>query len=122
MPFLRHLGEDVVGGAVDDAVDADDFVGDQIAQQRRYDGRAAGDARLEQDLHVLAARRRENVCAALRHNLFVGGNDVLAKRYGFQDVVQRGLFAAHNLYDDVHIGVVENVVGVGGENAVGQCD
>ena len=56
----------------------------------------------------------------LRHDFLVGGYDMLAERYALEDVVERGLLAAHDLDDDVHIGVVEDVVGAGGERAVWQ--
>ena len=58
----------------------------------------------------------------LCHDFLVGGNDVLAERYALEDVVECGLLAAHDLYDDVHIWVVENIVSACGERVVGKVD
>ena len=45
--LLLHLREDVVAGAVEDAVDAADLVGGERLAQRLDDGDAAGDRGLE---------------------------------------------------------------------------
>ena len=120
LPFLRHLGEDVVRRAVDDAVDADDVVRHEVAQQGRDDGRATRDARLEQHLDALLARFCQDFRAVLCHDLFVRGYHMLAERYALEDVVERGLLAAHDFHDDVHRRVVKDIIGAGGERAVGQ--
>ena len=56
----------------------------------------------------------------LCHHFFVGGYDMLAERDALEDVVERGLLAADDLHDDVHIGIVQDVIGVSCERAIGQ--
>ena len=56
----------------------------------------------------------------LSHNLFVRGSDMLAPPDGAHYVVKRRPLAAHNLYHNVHIGIVYNARGIGGKDAVGQ--
>ena len=45
---------------------------------------------------------------------------MLAERDALEDVVERGLLAADDLHDDVHIGIVQDVIGVSCERAIGQ--
>ena len=58
-----HLGEDVIGGAVQDAEQLQDPVGGQPLAQGQDDGDAAAHRGLERDLHPLRPRpRREDRC------------------------------------------------------------
>jgi hypothetical protein len=62
--LVAHLGQDEVGGAVDDAGDPLDAVGRQALAQRLDDGDAAGHRGLEGHHHALAAPRRRSRCHA----------------------------------------------------------
>ena len=100
----RHLGEDVVRRAVDDAVDALDVRrGERLLEHadHRHD---AGDRGLEAQLHVVLARARPQLLAVLGEQLLVGRDDVLAGAHRPQHVVARGLDAAHHLDDQVRAG------------------
>ena len=83
-------------------------------------GCAARNACLEQHLNAVLLRVREDFRAVLCHHLFVSGYDMLSERDALEDVVERGLLAADDLYDDVHIWIVQDVIGVGRERAIGQ--
>ena len=78
-PGLAHRRQDVVAGAVEDAVEALHAVADQALAQRLDDRDAARDRRLEgEDALPLLGRRRE-LGAVQRQQRLVGGDDVLAR-------------------------------------------
>ncbi len=77
-PLVAHLGQDEIGGAVDDAGDPFDAVGGQALAQRLDDRNAAGHRRLERDHHALFLRRGEDLVAVQGEQRLVGGDDVLA--------------------------------------------
>ena len=102
-----HLGQDVIAGAVQDAVDALDLVGAERLAQGLDDRDAAGDGRfeVEGDAVLLGALRK--IEAVLGEQRLVGGDDVLAgieRRLdgGFGDAA----VAAHQLDEDVDRGVL----------------
>ena len=55
----------------------------------------------------------------LCHHLLVGGNHGLTALQGLPQVVEGGLFTAHDLHHYVYFRVLENVLGVGGEDVRG---
>src|SRR5262249_50338988 len=89
---------------------------EEVALQRRDDRDAAADARFEEEVDVLFLGEGEQAGAVLRHYLFIRGDDVLAGVQRPCDVVERGRLAAHDLDDDVDFPVVEDAVGVTGED------
>ena len=95
---LRHLGEDVVGGAVEDAVDLLDLVGPQAVHQGVQQGDAAAHAGLKEVLHIVRLRQLQKLPAPLRHQLLVGGDHVLAGHQAAAGVVIGRVHAA----DDLH--------------------
>ena len=50
---LRHLGEDVVGSAVDDRTDGANIVSQQLGHQAAHDGDAAAGRRLKEQMRPL---------------------------------------------------------------------
>ena len=110
-----HRGEDVVGRAVDDRGDARDAVGEQVALERRDDRDAAADARLveEVDAMLRAMARRLGPCLAMT-SLFAVTTYLPCSRRA-RDVVERRLLAAHGLDNDVDVRVVDQAVGVCGQ-------
>ena len=114
---LDHAREHVVGGAVDDAHDRGDLVGDERVLQRVDDGDAAADRRLEGDLAVRLARGAHDLLAVGGHDGLVRRDDVLAGRKRAQDDLARRRGAADELDHDVDLGVGHHLVPVGGEDA-----
>ena len=76
--LLLHRGQDVIAGAVEDAVDARDLVADQRLAQRLDDRDAAGDRRLEIQRDAVLLGERGELDAVLGEQRLVGGHDVLA--------------------------------------------
>ncbi len=73
-----HLGEDEVGGAVDDPVDALHVGSGQGLGEHAYDRDDTRDGRLEAQLGAAGARGVEQFLTVLGEQLLVGGDDVLA--------------------------------------------
>ncbi len=99
-----HLGEDVVGGAVDDPVQPLDVLAGQRLLEHpdhRHDARHRG---LEPQLDPVLARDAPQLLAVLGQQLLVRGDDVLARPQRPQHVVTRHVGAAHHLDDQVAAG------------------
>ena len=110
-PLLAHRREDEVRRPVHDAADLADVVGGEVGRERPEDRDAATDRRLEPEgAAVLAGGRLERRAMV--------GDDVLVRRHDPLPGAQRGgdqrpgrLVAAHELHDDVHLGVGDEVRG-----------
>ncbi len=77
--LVLHGGEDVIAGAVEDAVDAAHLVGAERLPQRLDDGDAAGDRRLEVQGDAVLLGELGERHAVLGEQRLVGGHDVLAR-------------------------------------------
>jgi hypothetical protein len=99
--LVAHLGQDEVGGAVDDAGDPLDAVGREAFAQRLDDRDATGHGRFERHHHALLLRRREDLGAMHGEQRLVGGDHVLAGRDGFHHQLARDAIAADQFDDDV---------------------
>jgi len=109
-PPVGHLGEDEVGGAVDDPVDALDVRRGERLLQHADHRHHAGHGALEAQLHAALARRRPQLLAVLGQQQLVGRHHVAPGAHRPQHVVARGVDAAHQLHDQV--GALEDVVEV----------
>ena len=76
--FLGHLGEDEVGGAVDDAHHPLDRLTAQALTQRPDHGDTPGYRRLEQEVDTHFVGRGEQFGADIGEQFLVGGDDRLA--------------------------------------------
>ena len=115
-PLLAHLGQDVVGGPVDDAGDPFDMVCRQPFAQRLDDRDAAGHRGLERDHHALFARPGKDFVAVLGQQLLVGRDHVLAMIDGGQHQVLGDAGTADQFDHDVdirmgrdHAGIADNL-------------
>ena len=100
--LVLHLGQDVVAGAVEDAVDAADLVARQRLAQRLDDRDAASHRRLEIQGHAVLLGEPGQLHAVPREQGLVGGDHRLAGRQrrlhgGFG----RAVVAADQLHEDV---------------------
>ena len=77
---VTHLRQDVIAGAVQDAVDALDPVRREALAQRFQDRDAARHRRLEGERDVIFRREPGELVAVMRQHRLVRGNDVLARR------------------------------------------
>ena len=97
----RHLGEDEVGGAVHDPVDALDVGRGERLRHHPDRRHHAGHGALEAELDPVLARGVEDLLAELREQLLVGRDHVAPGAERAQDVLARGLRAAHQLDHEV---------------------
>ncbi len=111
---LGHLGEDVVAGAVDDADDAGDVVGEEGLGECGDDGDGSAAGSFELDAFFGAFGGGEDFLAVDGEEVFVGGDDVFAGFEGFEDEGAGGFEAADEFDDDVGVGVFEGGVEGGG--------
>ena len=100
-PAARHLGQDVVGRAVDDPVDALHVGGGERLLEHADHRHDAGHRALEAQLHAVLARARPQLLAVLGEQLLVGRHDVLAGAHRAQHVLARRLDPADQLDDQV---------------------
>ena len=102
---LAHRGQDVVAGAVEDAVEAPHAIADQAFAQCLDDRDAARDRRLErQDAALLLGQGRE-LGAMQGEQRLVGGDDMLARaQRRLHQTTRHAAGAADELDDDVDVG------------------
>ena len=116
---VLHLGEDVVRRAVDDS-EYPVHVGDDERFPEHLDDRDRGThGRFEPQLYAGAGCGREQVGCALRDQLLVGRDDVLAGAEELQHVVAGRLDSAHHLGHHGDVRVVANVLERPGQDLVG---
>ena len=108
-PFLRHAGEDVVGGAVDDAGERCDDVRLHPVDEGADDGHAADAARFEIKPRVGALRRLFQLVPVLAEQLFVGGDDRLAAVQRREDEALCRFDAADDLDNDVDVRIADDL-------------
>ncbi len=111
-----HAGEHVVGGAVHDAHDGIDAVGDKRMLQRVDDGDGAADAGLEGDFQAVGLGQAHDLFASGSHQRLVSRNHGLAVLQRAHDDVLGNAGAADKLDYQVYLGVADNLVEVGGED------
>ena len=103
--FLVHLGQDEVGGAIDNAQDFFEAVGGQRLTEGVDDWNAATHAGFEVQCHVVFARHGEELGAFLGDELLVGCDDMLAGCKGRLDEHLCRLDAADDFDHDVNVWV-----------------
>ena len=121
-PLVRHLGQDEVGRAVDDAVERQDPVRGQPVAEGPDDRHAAGDGGLEPEEDAAPPGRLEELGPVGRQERLVRRDDVLAGLERPEHVRARGLEPADHLDDQGHRGVGEDAVGIGGERPRGRVE
>ncbi len=120
--LLGHTGEDVVGRAVDDPHDPVDPVARERFAQRAHERDPARDRRLEEQVDSRGLGRLEELLAEVGEQLLVRGDHGLPDCQRLDDELAGRLDPADDLDDDVDVLVVDDRVGVVGEDARGQRD
>ena len=88
---------------------------ERLAEHLDHGNRGAH-PRLEPELDASRRRGREELCAVLRDELLVRGDDGLVRGEQVEDLRPRRLDAAHDLRDDDDRRVVANRAGIGGQD------
>ena len=94
----------------------------QRLAQRPDEGDAPGDGRLEEQVDPRGLRRGEDLRPGVGEQLLVGGHHRLARLQGGEHQLPGRLDAAHDLDDDVDVGIGDDRPGVVGEHVGGQLD
>ncbi len=110
-----HLGEDVVGGAVDDSGDPQHGVARQRLGQRADDRDRTGDGGLEVQVDVGVLGGLRQFACGHRHQRLVGGDDRLALFERAEDGLAGRLDRPHQLDDDVDVVAGHQLLDVVGE-------
>ena len=100
---LRHLGQDEVGAAVDDAADAPDVIGGEIARDRVEGGSAATDRCLIAERGATGAGGFLQFNAVVGQNVLVGRDHRLAGAERLEDQGPGRLAATQQLHDHVDV-------------------
>ena len=103
-----HPGEDIVGGAVEDAGDLLHLVGSQAVGQGAQDGDTAAHAGLKEIADSVGLGQLQQLIAVGGHQLLVGGDHALARLQGAGGELQSHLGSADGLHHYVYLGVVLN--------------
>ena len=103
---LDHAGEDIVGGAVQNAADLQDLIGGHALAQGPQDGDAPAHAGLKEIDGVVLGGQVQQTAAVGGHQFFVGGDHALALLQGPLGEVQRSAHAADGLHDHVDLRVM----------------
>ena len=99
-----HTAEDVIAGAVENAVDAADLVARQPFAQRLHNRNAAGDRGLEGQRHALVFGQFGQRHAVFGQQGLVGGNDRFARgERGFHRLAGRAFVAAHQFNKQIDL-------------------
>ena len=100
--LFQHLRQDVIAGAVEDAVDAADLVGGQRFPHGLDDRDAAGHRRLEVQGDAVFLGQTRQLGAVLCQQRLVGGDDMLARaQRGLDGGFCRAVVAADQFDEDV---------------------
>ncbi len=117
---VGHIAEDIVGGAVHDALDRVDPVGDQPLFHGLDDRDAAADARLEPDFHAGGRGGVEDLFAVDREQGLVGGDHMFAFGDGLEQKGAGGFHAPYQLNHDGYFRIVEDVGYVTAQNDIAE--
>ena len=101
---VDHLGEDVVGRAVQDAADFVKLVGSQALQHRADDRNAAADRGLEHVVYAVLLGNLEQLLTLGSNQLLVGGAYALAGLEAALGELICSAHAAHHLGNDRYLG------------------
>ena len=103
---VDHLGQDVIGGAVQDTADLIELVRSKALEHRADDRDTAADRRFKHIVDALFLRDPQQLLAAGGDQLLVGGAHALAREQAAPGELIRCADAAHDLGHDRDLGVV----------------
>ena len=113
--FEFHAREDVIAGAVHDAVKRRDAVADKTFAQRLDNGNAAGDARLVIKIGAVFFCRRKKFLAVRGEQRFVGRDDGFAELERGQHNFARHRSAADEFSHKIYFGITDDFAPVQGK-------
>ncbi len=115
-----HPGEDVVGGSIDNPDHACNPVGHKAVLQGTDQRNAAADAGFVVNVPPVAVSQLQQLPAMLRHEILVGGDNILAPLQRRADEGAGGLDPAHELHDNIDGGIFDHFIRMGRIDLWGQ--
>src|ERR1700722_2102286 len=113
-PILLHAGEDVIAGAVEDAVDAGEGIAAESLAQSLDDRNAGADRSLEIERDLTALGERRELLAVSRQQRLVGGHHRLAgSKRAFHRPLGGIARSTHQLDKHVDRGILRQRHGIG---------
>jgi hypothetical protein len=109
---LLHLREDVVAGAVEDAVQGRDAVARDSLAQDRMNRDAAADARFHRDVDARLNGPVPDLRTARRHDLLIRGDYGFPVFDGRVDDLRRDPAPAHEFDNDLDVGALHDLAPV----------
>ena len=101
-----HPGEDIVGGAIEDAVDFFNLIGGHTLYQRTKDGNSPAHTGFKEVADMITAGQFQQLMAFFRHQFLVGGNHVLAGLKGPPGIFICRLHASDGLHHHLDLRVL----------------
>ena len=118
-----HAGEDVIAGAVEDAVDARDLIAGEAVAQRLDDRNAAGNRRLEAERRALGLGELGEMKPVLGDQRLVGRDDGLAVAERRLDRgIGHAIRAADQFDKDIDVGRARQRHGIAEPGKAGEID
>ena len=102
----RHLGENIVGGAVDNRVKGGDIVGQQALTKRSDQRNAPTYAGLVVDGCLVFPRELQELDPVLGNHFFVCRDDMLAMRQRLLNIAVGGFFSPNELNNNGYLRVL----------------
>ena len=112
---LRHRGENIIGGAVDDAGDPAQVVGGQRAGQRRNDGNSTSYRCLKPQHRPFFPTKPQKFITIGRKNCLIGGDHILPALQQTPHQIQRHGFTADQLANHIQIVCLDDGIQILGE-------
>ena len=110
-----HLRQDVIGGAVQDAIDGGKVLARQPFTHRVQHRRSARDASFDSQTHMVRAAALHQLHAVFSHQLLVGRHQMLARLQRRKGDGASGGQNPHQLHDDVDFRIADDLFPVGSD-------
>ena len=110
--LIRHLGQHIIGGTIDNAHNLGNLVARETFLQRGDNWNTAAYAGLKAEIHTLGLCHLKELMAHLSHHILVGSNHMLAILHGIQHELKGRMQAAHKLYHNIYLRIIDDIQGV----------
>ena len=113
--LLDHLGQNKVGGAIENTGNALNMIGRQALSHGTNNGNTAAHGRLNQIIYIVGFGTGQQLRSLLRHQLLVGGDHALAAGEQLHGKVKSRVHPAHGLCHDLDLRIIQNIVKILGK-------
>ena len=118
--LVLHAGENVVGGAVDDAHDRLDAIDAERTFERSDDRNTATDGGFDHDVDACGSGGFVNFFAVAGDDSFIGSDDMFAAVDSIEDESASRFETTDDFNDDIDIGIVDDAIEIGCVDRLGE--